>query len=99
MEPSQPSSLAVVVAAGDRVKSLRALRDRLAADIDDCGSLRDLASLSQRLMDVLAQIEACETARPEAEGTALDELSSRRRVAGRPDASSSTRAARAAQRS
>ena len=93
------SDLADVVAGGDRVKSLRALRDRLAVDLDGCGSLRDLASLSQRMMDVLAQIEACETAKPESEGTALDELTARRRIAGRPDATSSTRAARAAQRS
>lgn len=43
--------------SGSRLRALRALRDSLAADLDGCESLRDKASLSQRLMDVLVQID------------------------------------------
>lgn len=80
-------SLTETVAGGDRKASLVALRDRLAADLDECQSARDVSSLSQRLMDVLAQIELLEKAAPVAEGTALDELANRRKAAGRSDAS------------
>ncbi len=37
--------------------ALRALRDRLARDLDGTDSKRDVASLAQRLMDVLEQID------------------------------------------
>jgi hypothetical protein len=40
-----------------RLGTLKALRDRLAADIDGTTSARDVAPLAQRLMDVLAQID------------------------------------------
>ena len=89
-------TLAEAVAAGNRLVSLRALRDRLARDLDVCESMRDVASLSQRLMDVLGQIEAAELAKPEKVGTALDELTARRRTAGRPDSSGSVGATRKA---
>lgn len=46
-----------VARAGDRLKTLRALRDRIALDIDETRSARDLASLSARLIEVLEQIE------------------------------------------
>lgn len=49
--------LAATAANGDRLATLEALRDRLATEIDTCDSKRDVAALSQRLMDVLAQIE------------------------------------------
>jgi hypothetical protein len=61
-----------------RLGGLRALRDRLAVELDECDSKRDVAALSQRFMDVLAQIEACEKAAPVQEGTALDEVNARR---------------------
>lgn len=93
-----PDGLAAAVADGDRLKSLRALRDRLAADLDVCESMRDVAALSQRLMDVLAQIAAVEAEKPEKQGTALDELAARRRAAGLPDASGEARASRGSQR-
>lgn len=64
-------ALREVAAAGVRLDSLRALRDRLSADIDDCDSKRDLAALSQRFVDVLAQIDALEKAQPESKGTTL----------------------------
>ena len=40
-----------------RLASLAALRDRLATEIDQCSSMRDVAALSQRFMDVLKQID------------------------------------------
>ena len=79
-------ALSEVAAGGDRLVTLRALRDRLALDLDGCESKRDVASLSQRLMDVLEQIEAAEKAQPETKGTALDEIARRRseRAKGKP---------------
>lgn len=50
-------SLSDAVATGERLRALEALRDRLASDLDACASARDVASLSQRLMDVLKQID------------------------------------------
>lgn len=44
--------------SGDTLAALKALRDKLAREIDECGSKRDLASLSRQLSAVLAQIEA-----------------------------------------
>jgi hypothetical protein len=75
------TDLAATASAGDRVATLRALRDRLSEEIDTCDSKRDVAALSQRLMDVLEQIDAAEKAAPESKGTPLDELARRR---GRP---------------
>lgn len=51
------SELADVAARGDRLETLRALRDRLAREIDLTASARDVAALSNRLTDVLQQIE------------------------------------------
>jgi hypothetical protein len=70
--------LAGIVNGGDRLTSLRALRDRLAAEIDVCGSSRDVAALSQRLMDVLTQIDEAEKAQPEEKGTVRDEVARKR---------------------
>lgn len=50
-------TLADVASGGDRLKTLEALRDRLASEIDLTESARDVASLSARLTDVLVQIE------------------------------------------
>ena len=44
-------------ASEGRLAGLTALRDRLAVEIDQCDSSRDVAALSIRFMDVLAQIE------------------------------------------
>lgn len=75
-------SLHEVAGQGNRLATLRTLRDSLAADLDGCESLRDKAALSQRLMDVLGQIDVIEKAEPEAKGSPLDELAKRR--SGRP---------------
>jgi len=74
-----PDSLATTAEAGDRLATLKALRDRLAAEIDECESKRDTAALSQRLMDVLEQIDTAEKAQPEKKGTPRDEVARKRR--------------------
>jgi hypothetical protein len=77
-EPVGPLVSAAV--SGSRLTALRALRDRLAADLDETDSKRDVASLSQRLMDVLEQIDELGggvlEAKPE---TKLDEFTKRLR--------------------
>lgn len=75
---SEPEGLAGVAKEGNKLGTLRALRDRLATDLDECDSARDVAALSQRLMDVLAQIEAAEKAQPEAKGTTRDDVARKR---------------------
>lgn len=79
--PESPAAaLTAAAATGDRLTALRALRDRLAADLDDTDSKRDVAALAQRLMDVLAQIDelggGAAVAKPE---TGLDEFTQRLR--------------------
>lgn len=53
-------SLASAASGGDRLGTLRALRDRIAREIDTTQSARDVAALSRQLTDVLAQIEDLE---------------------------------------
>lgn len=43
---------------GTRRDTLVSLRDQLARAIDDCESGRDMAALSKRFMEVLAELEA-----------------------------------------
>ena len=59
---SQPRNLQYALRThdGDRLQALRVLRNRLARDIDNCGSLRDLGTLSARFVTVLAEIDALE---------------------------------------
>lgn len=75
------SRLATAIASGSRLVALRALRDRLARDLDECESKRDVAALSQRLMDVLEQIDelggGVKEKKPE---TRLDEFTKRLRA-------------------
>ena len=59
-----------------RLEGLHALRDRLASAIDLCDSMRDLASLSLRLTEVLAQIEDASVGT--GEFSPLDEIAARR---------------------
>ena len=61
-----------------RLAGLRALRDRLAEEIDQCESSRDVAALANRFTDVLAQIDELDPQVIEKPKTALDELRSRR---------------------
>lgn len=69
-------SLADVAATGDRLRTLEALRDRLARDIDDPETpARDRASLARQLTAVLAEIASIA---PTTKGSPLDELLKRR---------------------
>lgn len=68
-------SLEQVVAGNDYRASLTALRDFLARQLDECDSMRDAASLTARLADVLERIEAIPG---EAEVSAADEIARRR---------------------
>lgn len=54
------SGLERVAHNGDRLETLRALRDYLAKALDGASSGRDQAALAQRLADVLAQISELE---------------------------------------
>ena len=44
--------------SGDKRDTLEALRDKIAASIQDCESGRDVAALSKRLMEVMNEIDA-----------------------------------------
>lgn len=44
--------------SGDRRATLMALRDSLAATIENCESGRDMAALSKRLMEVMDELDA-----------------------------------------
>lgn len=54
---ADPHPIADVAEAGNRGNTLRTLRDRIAYQLDETSSARDVASLSKRLMEVLAQID------------------------------------------
>ena len=71
-------SLEQTVVGGDRLESLKALRDVLARAMDACDSGRDIAALANRLTDVLLQIETAEKASVPVKGTPLDELRAKR---------------------
>lgn len=77
VQPAQASLTGAV--AESRLAGLAALRDRLADEIDVTDSARDLSSLSQRLMEVLAQIDELDPPRRE-EVTGLDEFTERLRA-------------------
>ena len=68
-------------ASGDRLSTLRDLRDLLARQIESCESMRDLAALSARLQSVLEEIAELEPKK--AEGDGIDEIA-KRRAARRP---------------
>jgi len=51
-------SLADTAKGGDRLATLRALRDLLATELDNTASARDVAALSRQMTEVLLQIEA-----------------------------------------
>lgn len=72
--------------SGDRLQTLRDLRDLLAGQITSCESLRDLAALSGRLQSVLEQIADLEPKKSEGDG--IDEIA-QRRASRRPRATAS----------
>lgn len=84
----QHISVASAAESGDTLAALKALRYKLAREIDECGSKRDLASLSRQLSAVLAQIEAWRPPRT----SKRDELAAKR--AARRDAVAAADSAR-----
>ena len=44
--------------SGNRRETLEALRDKIAASIQECESGRDVAALSKRLMEVMGELDA-----------------------------------------
>ena len=46
-----------VAKSGDRIRTLEALRDRLADELDGCNSSRDVAALASRLQSVMAELD------------------------------------------
>ena len=78
--------------SGDRLQTLRDLRDLLASQVQACDSLRDLAALSGRLQAVLAEIAALEPKK--AEGDGVDEIAARRAARRAGPAKSSGRSKR-----
>jgi hypothetical protein len=65
-----------VAKTGDRIRTLEALRDRLADELDGCNSSRDVAALASRLQSVMAELD---TIAPQiAAETPLDILRARR---------------------
>lgn len=69
-------SILGVAKQGDRLETLRMLRDRLATDIESCDSSRDLPSLVSRMQSVLAEIDELEPSVGEVD--AVDEIAKRR---------------------
>ena len=51
-------SLTEAAKTGNRRETLEALRDKLAYTIENTESGRDVAALSRRLMDVIAELDA-----------------------------------------
>ncbi len=52
------SKLSQAAKSGDRRATLTALRDNLATAIENTESGRDIAALSKRLMEVMAELDA-----------------------------------------
>lgn len=52
------TNLVQAAASGSRRDTLEALRDKVASSIQDCDSGRDVAALSKRLMEIMAELES-----------------------------------------
>lgn len=91
----RPQSLATVAKRGDRAATLRALRNKLAAEIDACDDPRSVAPLAARLTDVLQQLDALKPATTSKRDELAKKRAARQRAAanGRPDAADSGGAA------
>lgn len=68
--------LAGIVAAGNTLASLEAMRDQIASDLELCEQMRDKAALYLRLADVLKTIDDLRP--PAVEGDTVDEIAARR---------------------
>lgn len=85
-------TLSTSAESGDRLQTLKDLRDLLAVNIQECDSMRDLASLSGRLQAVLEEIARLEPKK--AEGDGIDEIAKRRAARRSGTAKGSARAKR-----
>jgi hypothetical protein len=88
---ANPANIENAAETGDRLTILEALRCRLAADIDQAEKPQDVAALTLRFTDILAQIEAIPTTR---QVSAADEIAQRRAARRRGRAKGSARTAR-----
>lgn len=84
------ASLVDSAGSGDRLVTLRALRDWLARALDECVSLRDGAALAGRLQSVLEEIAKVEG--PKEVGDGIDEIAERRSARRSGTAKGSVRA-------
>jgi hypothetical protein len=84
-------TLSAAASSGDRVDTLRELRDLLARQIESCESGRDVAALSRQLTTVLAEISEL---LPSEKVDAVDEISARRNSRRAGAAPSAARAKR-----
>jgi hypothetical protein len=83
----ESQGLSATAASGVRLDTLRALRDRLAREIEECTSSRDVAALARQLVLVLEEIDSL--APPEQpKGTVLDDLEAQRAKRGAAPAGS-----------
>lgn len=73
------TTLHEAVATNDRRETLIALRDTIAKAIDGCESGRDIAALSKRLMEVIAEIDALPDPAAEANPLQAEQERARRR--------------------
>lgn len=78
------SKLTDAAASGKRRETLEALRNKLAAALESCDSGRDIAALSKRLMEVMAELDAL----PDAERAAQTSVARQRRRVGARKAAS-----------
>jgi hypothetical protein len=65
-----------IAAAGDTLATLEAMRDRIAADLDECENPRDKPALYLRLEATVRLI--AELRPPAQEGDSVDEIAARR---------------------
>jgi hypothetical protein len=79
-----------VVAAGETLAALEAMRDQIAIDLQSCESMRDKAALYLRLDGVLKSIDEIRPAI--VKGDAVDEIAARRAARRASPAANSSRA-------
>ena len=67
MTDETPGPVATAATSGDELELLKALRDKLAAAIEDC-PVRDLSPLTRRLQDTVKEIREIEERRAKESG-------------------------------
>lgn len=70
-----------VAPKGNELETLKVLRDRLAAAIDETDSARDIAALSRQMTDVLERIEEVKSRDNTTNISSLESIRSRFKVA------------------